>query len=245
MTRRTWTLVAVVLASGTVFLDSTVVNVALNAIGQELPGTFVATLEGQSYVVYGYLLTLSALLILAGALADTYGRRRMFLIGLAGFGVASVLCGVAPTLELLIAFRLLQGVFGALLVPTSLAIITATFQGAERGRAFGVWAAASGATTLFGPLLGGFLVDTISWRVVFLINVPLIAVALYAGAAHVAESTIARPTAGSTGSAPSWWRSRSAAFRSVPSAARSSSGAIRWPGSSWPSAPSPWSPFRR
>jgi EmrB/QacA subfamily drug resistance transporter len=180
--------VAVVLASGTVFLDSTVVNVALNAIGQELPGTYVATLEGQSYVVYGYLLTLSALLILAGALADTYGRRRMFLIGLSGFGVASVLCGVAPTLELLIAFRLLQGVFGALLVPTSLAIITATFQGAERGRAFGVWAAASGATTLFGPMLGGFLVDTVSWRVVFLINVPLIALAIYAGAAHVAES---------------------------------------------------------
>ena len=177
-----------VLGSGIVFLDSTVVNVALAALGKDLPSTLVATLEGQSYVVYGYLLSLSALLILAGSLADLYGRRRMFLLGLAGFGISSVLCGVAPNMELLIAFRLVQGAFGALLVPTSLAIINATFEGPERGRAFGIWAAASGATTLLGPPLGGFLVDAISWRVVFLINVPLVLVALYAGAAHVAES---------------------------------------------------------
>ncbi len=188
MNRRSWTLVAVVLASGIVFLDSTVVNVALDAIGRDLPATYVASLEGQSYVVFGYLLTLSALLILAGALCDVYGRRRMFLIGLTGFGVLSVLCGIAPTMELLIVFRLLQGAFGALLVPTSLAIITATFEGEERGRAFGIWAAASGATALLGPPLGGFLVDAISWRVVFLINVPLVLVALYVGLAHVAES---------------------------------------------------------
>ncbi len=188
MNRRAWTLVAVVLASGIVFLDSTVVNVALDAIGRDLPATYVASLEGQSYVVFGYLLTLSALLILAGALADVYGRRRLFLIGLSGFGLTSVLCGIAPNMELLIAFRLIQGAFGALLVPTSLAIISATFEGEERGRAFGIWAAASGATTLLGPPLGGFLVDAISWRVVFLINVPLVLVALYAGAVHVAES---------------------------------------------------------
>jgi EmrB/QacA subfamily drug resistance transporter len=188
MTRRTWTLVAVVLASGIVFLDSTVVNVALDHIGKELPATYVASLEGQSYVVFGYLLTLSALLILAGAMADVYGRRRMFLIGLTGFGIMSVLCGIAPNMELLIVSRLIQGAFGALLVPTSLAIISATFEGEERGRAFGIWAAASGATTLLGPPLGGFLVDAISWRVVFLINVPLVLVALYAGLAHVAES---------------------------------------------------------
>ncbi len=177
-----------VLASGIVFLDSTVVNVALSAMGRDLPASFVATLEGQSYVVYGYLLTLSALLILAGALADVYGRRRMLLIGLTGFGISSVLCGLAPSMELLIAFRLIQGGFGAVLVPTSLAIISATFEGEERGRAFGIWAAASGATTLLGPPLGGFLVDAISWRVVFLINVPLVLVALYAGYAQVAES---------------------------------------------------------
>jgi EmrB/QacA subfamily drug resistance transporter len=188
MSRRTWTLVAVVLASGIVFLDSTVVNVALDHIGQELPATYVGSLEGQSYVVFGYLLTLSALLILAGSLADVYGRRRMFLIGLSGFGVSSVLCGVAPDMELLIFFRLVQGIFGALLVPTSLALISATFEGEERGRAFGIWAAASGATTLLGPPLGGFLVDAVSWRVVFLINVPLVAIALYAGFVHLAES---------------------------------------------------------
>ncbi len=188
MNRRTWTLIAVVLASGIVFLDSTVVNVALDHIGKELPATYVGSLEGQSYVVFGYLLTLSALLILAGALADEYGRRRMFLIGLTGFGLSSVLCGIAPDMELLILFRLVQGVFGALLVPTSLALISATFEGEERGRAFGIWAAASGATTLLGPPLGGFLVDAVSWRVVFLINVPLVLVALYAGAVHVTES---------------------------------------------------------
>ncbi|MEP6680241.1 MAG: DHA2 family efflux MFS transporter permease subunit [Chloroflexota bacterium] len=188
MSHRSWTLVAVVLATGIVFLDSTVVNVALSALGRELPSTLVATLEGQSYVVYGYLLSLSALLILAGSLADRYGRRRMFLLGLAGFGTTSALCGIAPNMEILIASRLLQGAFGALLVPTSLAIITATFQGPERGRAFGIWAAASSATTLLGPPVGGFLVDAISWRLVFLINVPLVLVALYAGMVHVVES---------------------------------------------------------
>jgi EmrB/QacA subfamily drug resistance transporter len=186
--RRSWALAAVVLGSGIVFLDSTVVNVALKAIGKELPTTFVGVLEGQSYVVNGYLLTLSALLILAGALADTYGRRRMFVIGLTGFGAASVLCGLAPTMEVLIAVRLLQGAFGAVLVPTSLAIINATFDGPERGRAFGMWAAASGVTTIAGPVLGGFLVDTISWRVAFLINAPLVLAALYLARTAISES---------------------------------------------------------
>ena len=105
MSRRTWTLVAVVLGSGIVFLDSTIVNVALRAIGDELPTSMVGVLEGQSYVVNGYLLTLSALLILAGALADRYGRRRLFVIGLAGFGAASLACGLAPTMEILIGRR--------------------------------------------------------------------------------------------------------------------------------------------
>src|SRR5919204_3774616 len=139
MDSRRWTLLAVVLGSGIVFLDSTIVNVALRAIGEQLPATVVAVLEGQSYIVNGYLLTLSALLILAGALADTYGRRRMFVIGLSGFGAASVACGLAPTMEVLILVRLVPGAFGAVLVPTSLAIINNAFSGAERGRAFGVW----------------------------------------------------------------------------------------------------------
>jgi EmrB/QacA subfamily drug resistance transporter len=185
---RGWTLVAVVLGSGIVFLDGTVINVALPRIGRELPSTLFGVLEAQSYVYNGYLLTLSALLILAGALNDYYGRRRMFAIGLVGFGLTSALCGLAPSMELLIVFRILQGGAGALLVPGSLSIITATFDGAERGRAFGIWAAASSATTLLGPPLGGLLVDAISWRMAFLINVPLVAVALYATLAHVAES---------------------------------------------------------
>ena len=188
MQRRSWALAAVILGSGIVFLDSTVVNVALKAIGKELPTTFVGVLEGQSYIVNGYLLTLSALLILAGALADTYGRRRMFIIGLTGFGTASVLCGLAPTMEVLIGVRLLQGAFGAVLVPTSLAIINATFDGPERGRAFGIWAAASGVTTIAGPVLGGFVVDTISWRIAFLINAPLVVAALYLARTAISES---------------------------------------------------------
>jgi EmrB/QacA subfamily drug resistance transporter len=188
MSRRTWTLVAVVLGSGIVFLDGTVVNVALPRIGQELPTTLFGTLEAQNYVNNGFLATLSALLILAGALNDYYGRRRMFAIGLAGFGVASALCGLAPTMELLIVFRILQGAFGALLVPGSLSIITATFEGTERGRAIGIWAAASSAVMLVGPPIGGILVDSIGWRVAFLINVPLVAIAIYATLAYVTES---------------------------------------------------------
>ncbi len=188
MSRRSWTLVAVVLGSAIVFLDSTIVNVALKAIGEQLPSTMVGVLEGESYVVNGYLLTVSALLILAGALADAYGRRRLFVIGLLGFGASSVLCGVAPNMELLIAGRVVQGIFGALLVPSSLAIITATFDGPERGRAFGIWAAASSATTVLGPPVGGFLVDTLSWRVAFLINVPLVVIAVAIALRYVAES---------------------------------------------------------
>jgi EmrB/QacA subfamily drug resistance transporter len=188
MSRRGWTLVAVVLGSAIVFLDSTIVNVALKAIGEDLPSTVVGVLEGESYVVNGYLLTVSALLILSGALADAYGRRRLFVIGLVGFGASSVLCGIAPNMELLIAGRVVQGIFGAFLVPSSLAIITATFDGAERGRAFGIWAAASSATTVLGPPVGGFLVDTLSWRVAFLINVPLVAFAVFIALRWVAES---------------------------------------------------------
>ncbi|HEX9095137.1 MAG TPA: MFS transporter [Candidatus Dormibacteraeota bacterium] len=186
--RRRWILVAAVLGSGIVFLDSTVVNVALPRIGRDLPRLWFGVLEGQSYVYNAYLLTLSALLILAGALSDVFGRRRMFLWGLGGFGVTSVLCGVAPNLELLVLFRVLQGVAGAVLVPGSLALLTANFEGEAQGRAFGIWAGASGATTILGPFIGGLLVDTISWRAAFLINVPLILVAFWATYVHVPES---------------------------------------------------------
>lgn len=183
-----WTLFAVVLGSGIVFLDSTIVPVALPRIGEELSSTFLGTLEAQSYVYYGYLLTLSALLILAGAMTDFHGRRRMFAIGLVGFGATSVLCGVAPNMEWLIIGRILQGAAGAVLVPGSLSIITATFEGEEQGKAFGIWAGASAATTILGPVIGGVLVASISWRAAFLINIPLIGWALWATLTKMAET---------------------------------------------------------
>jgi EmrB/QacA subfamily drug resistance transporter len=188
VTQKRWILAAAVLGSGIVFLDSTVVNVALPRIGHDLPRLFLGVLEGQSYVYNAYLLTLSALLILAGALSDFYGRKRMFLYGLVGFGATSVLCGLAPNMELLVLFRVLQGAAGAMLVPGSLALLTANFSGEEQGRAFGVWAGASGATTILGPVVGGLLVDTISWRAAFLINVPLVVLAAWATWQHVPES---------------------------------------------------------
>jgi EmrB/QacA subfamily drug resistance transporter len=182
-----WTLVAAILGSGIVFLDGTIVNLALPSIGR-LPSSFLGVLEGQAYVVAGYLAVLSALLILAGALADFYGRRRIFAIGLGGFGISSLLCGIAPNLELIVLFRVLQGASGALLVPGSLSIITATFDGPARSRAFGTWAASTSGLALFGQPLGGLLVDSFSWRAAFLINVPLVAIALWATIRHMPES---------------------------------------------------------
>ena len=179
---------ATIAGSAMVFLDGTVVNVALPQIGKELPATLVGVLEGQTYVVAGYMATLSALLILAGALGDHYGRRRTFLIGLAWFTAASALCGLAPNLEILILARILQGVGGALLVPGSLAILTATFEGAARGRAFGLWASATAALNLLGPIVGGIVVSTISWRVAFLINLPIGLAAIWLTVQAVPES---------------------------------------------------------
>ncbi len=185
--RRGWVLLAVVLGSAVVFLDGTVVNVALERIGEDLPAAVIGRLEGLTYINAGYLAILAALLILAGAAGDRYGRRRVFAAGLVGFGLTSMLCGLAPTLEALVAFRLVQGAAGALLVPGALAIITATFDGEERGRSIGIWAAATSAMLILGPVIGGILIDVASWRAVFLINVPLVLVALYA-LRFVAES---------------------------------------------------------
>ena len=186
--RQRWTLIATVIGSGAVFLDGTIVNVALPSIGSELSASIVTVLEGQTYVVSGYLAILAALLILAGALSDQFGRRRVYAIGVAGFAATSALCGLAPNMELLILFRLLQGAAGALLVPGSLSLITQAFEGEARGRAFGIWAASTSALTVLGPIVGGVIVDTISWRVAFLINVPILGVALWATIAHVQES---------------------------------------------------------
>ncbi len=192
--RQRWTLIATIIGSGAVFLDGTIVNVALPRIGQELPATSVGVLEGQTYIVSGYLAVLAALLILAGALSDHYGRRRIYAIGLASFAVTSTLCGLAPTMEWLILFRLLQGAAGAMLVPGSLALISGCFEGEQRGRAFGIWAAATSGLTLLGPLVGGLLVDTVGWRFAFLANVPVLGFALWATLRHVAESTDLDPS---------------------------------------------------
>jgi EmrB/QacA subfamily drug resistance transporter len=185
-----WTMVAVILGSAIVFLDTSVVNLALPRIAEELPSPILnfAPLEAQSYVANGYFLALSALLILGGALTDFYGRKKMFGIGLAGFLVTSILCGIAPNMELLILFRILQGATGALVVPGSLAIITSSFEGEQQGRAFGLWAGASAATTILGPFIGGMLVNSISWRAAFFINVPFLLVAYWATRRYVPET---------------------------------------------------------
>ena len=186
--QKRWTMIAVILGSGIVFLDTSVVTLALPRIGQDLSSSQFGTLEAQSYVVNGYFVTLSALLILAGALTDYYGRKRVFAFGLLGFAATSLLCGLAPTMEFLIIARVLQGAAGAFLVPGSLSIITASFKGEEQGRAFGVWAGASAATSILGPFLGGVLVNTVSWRAAFLINLPFLALAYYATVRYVPES---------------------------------------------------------
>ena len=192
-TGKRWTLIAAVLGSSIVFLDSAVLPVALPAIGRERR-LFVGVLEGQNYIQYGYLLTLSAFLVLAGALSDYFGRRRLFVFGLIGFGATSILCGLAPNLEVLIVARLAQGAAGAILVPCSLAILTNTFEGEEQGRAFGVWAGASGVAPILGPFVAGLLVDEVSWRAIFLLNIPFIAVALWATQRHVKETRDERAT---------------------------------------------------
>src|SRR6476661_4763678 len=186
--RQRWTLICTVIGSGAVFLDGTIVNAALKHIGQELPGSFIGVLEGQAYIVSGYLAVLAALLILSGALSDHYGRRRVYSLGLIGFAATSALCGLAPNLELLVLFRLAQGAAGALLIPGSLALISHAFDGEARARAFGIWAASTSALVILGPIVGGTLVDTIGWRFAFLINVPLLAFALWATRTHVQES---------------------------------------------------------
>ncbi len=169
-------LAATVTASGVAFLDTTVVNVALPRIGADLGGGF-ATLQ---WVLDAYLLTLGALVLVGGALGDQFGRRRVFEVGLVGFGVASLLCGLAPNAATLIGARALQGVTAALLVPGSLAILSSTFDAADRGRAIGAWSGLAGIFTALGPFVGGALVDASAsgWRFVFLLNLPLVVAAL-------------------------------------------------------------------
>lgn len=185
MTRRQrLTLVATILGTTIAFLDSTVVNVALPAIQRDLD----TDLAGQQWVVEAYMLALVALLLVGGSLGDLYGRRRLFSIGLSGFALTSALCALAPSVGFLIGARAAQGAAGALLVPGSLAIIAATFQGEARGRAVGTWTAWAGISTLIGPAAGGLLIE-LDWRWIFWINLPLLAATLWLTHRVVAESS--------------------------------------------------------
>src|SRR5258707_3841261 len=172
-TRKRLILVACILGSTIVFVDSTVVNVALPAIRRDLGGGLVL----QEWVVDAYLLTLGALILVGGSLADLFGEKRVFSIGVAAFGVTSLMCALANTGTVLILARGLQGITGALLTPAALATITSVFSGEERGAAIGTWTAWTGIAFVIGPLVGGWLVG-FSWRAIFLIKVPFVVVTL-------------------------------------------------------------------
>lgn len=179
-----WVLLATVLGSGLVALDATVVNIALTTIGAELDADFTSL----QWTVNAYTLTQAGLLLLGGSLGDRYGHRRVFALGLVWFAAASVLCGAAPTAPLLIAARALQGVGAALLTPASLAIIEATFHPDDRSAAIGAWSGLGGVLTAIGPLVGGYLTAAMTWRLIFLINLPFTALALWTALRHVPDS---------------------------------------------------------
>ena len=179
-----WVLVATVLGSGLAALDATVVNIALPTIGRD----FNAGLSSLQWVINAYTLTLAGFLLLGGALGDRYGRRRVFLTGVAWFAGASLLCSAAPNSEMLIAARALQGVGAALLTPGSLAILEASFASDDRAAAIGAWSGLGGVMTAIGPFLGGWLVESASWRWIFLINLPFAAIVLWVGLRHVPET---------------------------------------------------------
>jgi EmrB/QacA subfamily drug resistance transporter len=167
-------LLAAIMGSFVVGLDSTVVNVALPSISSDLGGG----LAGQQWVSNAYLLALGSLILIGGSLGDLLGERRVFALGVTGFGIVSVVCALAPSIEVLIAGRALQGVFGALLTPSALAVIVSAFPPDERGGAIGSWTAWSGIATVVGPLAGGYLIDATSWRWIFAINVPFVALTM-------------------------------------------------------------------
>jgi EmrB/QacA subfamily drug resistance transporter len=179
-----WVLTATVLGSSMAFLDATVVNIALPTIGKDLH----ASLAGLQWTVTAYSLTLAGLILLGGSLGDRLGRRRIFTIGVAWFALASALCGLAPSIGVLVAARVLQGIGGALLTPGSLAIIQATFVPQDRPKAVGAWSGLGGVAGAAGPLLGGWIVADAGWRWVFLLNLPLAVIVLAVTIRHVPES---------------------------------------------------------
>ncbi len=182
--RARWVLAATVLGSGIAFIDATVVNVALPQIGADLG----SDLSGLQWTINAYTLTLASLILLGGSLGDRYGRRRIFLVGVVWFALASLLCGIAPNIETLVLARALQGVGGALLTPGSLAILQSSFRAGDRARAIGAWSGLAGIGGAAGPFLGGWLIQSASWRWIFLINLPIAAVVLVISLRHVPES---------------------------------------------------------
>jgi EmrB/QacA subfamily drug resistance transporter len=179
-----WVLLATVLGSSLAFIDATVVNIALPSIGRSLG----ADAAGLQWTVNGYALSLAALILLGGSLGDRFGRKKMFLIGTGWFASASLLCGIAPSIELLIGARVLQGIGGALLTPGALAILEASFVRADRGRAIGAWSGLGGIGGALGPFLGGWIVELANWRFIFLINLPMAAIVMLVTGRHVPES---------------------------------------------------------
>jgi EmrB/QacA subfamily drug resistance transporter len=184
-------LLAAIMGSFVVGLDATVVNVALPAIEDDLGGG----LAGQQWVSNGYLLALAALILVGGSLGDVFGERRVFSLGVLGFGVSSLVCALAPSIEVLVAGRVLQGVFGALLTPSALAVIVAAFPPAQRGGAIGSWTAWSGIAAVLGPLVGGQLIDAASWRWIFALNLPFVVltIAIVFAAVPQRERAAVRP----------------------------------------------------
>jgi EmrB/QacA subfamily drug resistance transporter len=179
-----WVLAATILGSSMAFIDGSVVNVALPPIQFDLN----MSLQGAQWVVNGYMLMLGALILVGGAAGDHFGRRRVFALGAAIFTAASISCGLAPNVPVLVGARVVQGIGGALLVPGSLALISAAFPAEERGKAVATWAGFSAITTALGPVLGGWLVDALSWRAIFFINVPIALITLGIALGHVPES---------------------------------------------------------
>jgi EmrB/QacA subfamily drug resistance transporter len=177
-------LATTILASGMVFLDGTIANVATRQIGLDFNASF-ASLQ---WVINGYTLALAGLILLGGSLGDRFGRRRVYLLGIVWFAAASLVCAVAPNVAILIAARVLQGIGGALLTPGSLALIQASFAPSDTARAVGIWSGVSGVSTAVGPLLGGYLVQDVSWRWAFGINVPFAVAAVYLGLRYLPES---------------------------------------------------------